>query len=235
MEDEPRALFICAHDDDEVVAAGGTIKKLTSNGVRVSTMIFALGDEGYSRIEDKDTIVETRKKERKVVQEILGTENYITYDFHDFDNLDCETVYRSIIKAVRLVRPHIVFTHLPAEYIAHRTLAVVAPEAIWQAGWQCSLELGKSWQVSKLYQFSVLDLIPKPSHIVDISDTIEFKVKAMEAYKSQHTVVAGIINQIKARALTYGSLIGVQYGEAFMRSSYIPVLVKDPTQMIQGI
>ena len=235
MENETRALCICAHDDDEVVAAGGTIKKLTSNGVQVTTMIFAVGNEGYSRIEDKDTIVETRRNERKIVQTILGTAGYITYDFHDFDNLDCETVYRGIIKAVRSVRPHIVFTHLPAEYLAHRTLAHVAPEAIWQAGWQCSLELGEPWKVSKLYQFSVLDPIPKPSHIVDISDTIDVKIKAMEAYKSQHTVVAGIINQIKTRALMYGSVIGIQYGEAFVRSHSIPILVKDPVQMIHGI
>ena len=128
MKEEKRALFICAHDDDEVIAAGGTIKKFKDAGVKVTTVIFAEGNEGYSRIEDKDIIVEHRREERKTAQRILGTSACITHGYHDFDNLDCASVYREIIQAVRSARPNIVFTHLYAEYLAHRSLARVAPE-----------------------------------------------------------------------------------------------------------
>jgi LmbE family N-acetylglucosaminyl deacetylase len=222
---------MCAHDDDEVIAVGGTIKKLTAAGVRVTTLVFAEGNEGYSRLDERDTIVQQRRKERQAAQNILGTQECIALGYHDYANLDCEDVYREIIRVVRTARPHIVFTHLPAEYLAHRTLAKVAPEAIWQAGWRCSLELGDPWKVCTFFQFSVLELIPRPSHIVDISNTFQYKLQAMEAYKSQHVVVAGILKQIKARAQLYGSFIGTTYGEAFVRSQYIPLCVKDPLHL----
>jgi hypothetical protein len=95
------------------------------------------------------------------------------------------------------------------------------------------MELGEPWKVDILYQFSVLELIAKPSHIVDISDTLDEKLRAMQAYKSQHTVVAGVLDQIDARARMYGSMIGVRYAEAFVRSQYIPICVDNPMQLIR--
>lgn len=232
MDETKRALVICAHDDDEVIGAGGTIRKLANAGVQITTLVFAEGNEGYFRLEDKDKIVEQRRGERQEAQRILGTAGYIAHRYHDFDNLECEDVYHEIMRAVRSVRPHIIFTHLPTDYLAHRTLSKIAPEAIWQAGWECSIELGEPWQVSVLYQFSILELIAKPSHIVDITDTFDTKLEAMRAYRSQHRVVRGILDQIEAKARAYGSLVGVRYGEAFVRSQAIPVAVSDPTELM---
>jgi len=228
-----RALVICAHDDDEVIGVGGTIRKLVNSGVRVTTMILAVGNEGYTRLADRRTIVAKRRRERQQAQRLLGTAACLTCGYHDFDNLDCEDVYRQIMRAVRQVRPKIVFSHLPTDYLAHRTLARVAPEAIWQSGWECSLDLGRPWAVNSFYQFSVLELIAKPSHVIDITDTIQSKIRAMQAYRSQHAVVAGIMDQIEAKARAYGSLIGVKYAEALVQSQFIPVAVNDPLTLIQ--
>ena len=232
MPAQRRALVLCAHDDDEVIGPGGTIRRLADAGVHVTTVIFAEGNEGYLRLQDRDTIVERRVAERAEAQKILGTNACLAYDYRDFDDLQTESVYRRIMQAVRQARPHVVFTHLPTDYLAHRTLAAIAPEAIWQAGWQCSLELGEPWAVADIYQFSVLELIPKPSHIVDITATLPAKLAAMQAYGSQHEVVAGILDQIEAKARAYGSLVGVPYGEAFVKSSFIAKLVEDPALLL---
>lgn len=232
MKPEKRALIICAHDDDEVIGAGGTIRKLADAGVTVSTLVMAVGNEGYARIEDRDRIAEQRVGEREAAERILGTADCTACAWHDFDNLDCEAVYHEIMRAVRRTRPHVVFTHLATDYLAHRTLATVAPEAVWQAAWQCSMDLGEPWEIGALYQFSVLELIPKPSHVVDITDTFQAKLDAMHAFKSQHEVIAGILDQIEAKARAYGSLVGVRYGEAFVRSQFIPVAVSDPALLL---
>lgn len=229
-----RALVICAHDDDEVIGPGGTIRKLTNAGVEVTTVIFARGNEGYQSIDERDTILARRVVERGAAQKILGTAHSMAHDYPDFANLDCEDVYRKVIEAVRTARPHVVFTHLAGDYLAHRTLARVAPEAVWQAGWRCSLELGEPWQVDRLYQFPILDLVAKPSHVVDITDTFRAKLEAMRAYQSQHEVVAGILAQIEAKARAYGSLVGVEYGEAFMRSQAIPVVVSQAESLCES-
>ena len=226
MAEERRALVLCAHDDDEVIGPGGTIRRLADAGVRVTTVIFANGNEGYLRLEERDTIVERRRGERAVAQKILGTAECIAHEHRDFENLQTEAVYRQIMQAVRQVRPQVVFTHLAADYIAHRTLGTVAPEAIWQAGWQCSFDLGEPWAVTQVYHFPIMELVAKPSHIVDITETFAAKQAAMEAYASQHEVVAGILEQIEAKARAYGSLVGVKYGEAFVKSGFIPVVVE---------
>jgi len=137
------------------------------------------------------------------------------------------------MQAVRTVRPQVVFSHLPGDYLAHRTLANAMPEAVWQASWRCSLDLGEPWAVSRLYLFPILDLVPKPSHIVDITDTFDAKLAAMQAFQSQHAVVAGILEQIRAKAAAYGSLVGVRYGEAFVRSQAIPALVPDASCLLE--
>jgi LmbE family N-acetylglucosaminyl deacetylase len=135
------------------------------------------------------------------------------------------------MQAVRTARPDVVFSHVEADYLAHRTLARIVPEAVWQAGWQCSLDLGEPWCVGRLYQFPILELVPKPSHIVDISDTFDAKIEAMRAYASQQEVVAGVLEQIEAKARAYGSLAGVRYGEAFIRSQAVPVRVADAARL----
>lgn len=232
---QERALVICAHDDDEVIGPGGTIRALADAGVEVTTLVFATGNEGYQTLEQKDTIVALRAGERGAAQRILGTANCLSHDYHDFDHLDRESVYRQVMRAVRQVRPQVVFGHLPTDYLAHRTLSRLTPEAVWQAGWQCSLDLGEPWRVDRLYQFAILELIAKPSHVVDITATFDAKLEAMRAYASQHAVVANILDQMQAKARAYGSLIGCQYGEAFMRSQAIPLAVGDPRAMLQSV
>jgi len=227
-----RALVICAHDDDEVIGPGGTIRKLANAGVDVTTVIFATGNEGYQHREEKETIVAKRAAERSSAGAILGTRHCITHGYGDFSNLDCEDVYHKVIQAVRFVRPDLVFSHLPTDYLAHRTLSKLIPEAVWQASWKCSLELGEPWRVDRLYLFPILELVPKPSHVIDITETLEAKLEAMKAYRSQHEVVPGILDQIEAKARAYGSLIGVRYGEAFMRSQAIPIPVSDALDLI---
>lgn len=231
---EQRALVICAHDDDEVIGPGGTIRKMVNAGVEVTTLIFATGNEGYHRIEQKNEIVVLRVAERAAAQKILGTSNCFAHGYGDFTNFDCEDVYRIIMQAVRQTQPHLVFSHLPTDYLAHRTLSKLAPEAVWQAGWQCSLELGDPWKVDRIYLFSIGELVAKPSHILDITETFKSKLEAMRAYKSQHEVVPGIMDQIEAKARAYGSLIGVKYGEAFIRSQAIPIAVGNVTDLLES-
>jgi LmbE family N-acetylglucosaminyl deacetylase len=63
MAEEKRALAI---------GAGGTIRTLADRGVLVTTMVLATGNEGYTRIEERDTIVERRRRERNSAQRILS-------------------------------------------------------------------------------------------------------------------------------------------------------------------
>jgi len=127
------------------------------------------------------------------------------------------------IKAVHgKYKPDLVFTHYWKEYMAHRNVASIASEAFWQAGWICSLDLGEPWKAAALYHFEVIQMLEEVSHIIDITDTYEDKLKAMTAYKSQCGVVSGALHQIEGKALARGSQAGIRYGEALYRNNTVP-------------
>ncbi len=88
------ALIICAHPDDEVLGLGGTIKKLTNQGTEVNVVMFANGNEGYTALDDKERIVEIRRKEREQVQQLLGINHYETYSYNDYAIPADETTYK---------------------------------------------------------------------------------------------------------------------------------------------
>jgi len=225
-------LLFCGHPDDEVISLGGTIKKMTLAGIEVNVVIFANGNEGYTDMKTKDTIVEIRKKERENVQKILGIKNYEAYDYTDFGVPADEVTYKLCMKMIRKYKPDVILTHYWNEYMSHKSVATVATEAWWQAGWVCSVDLGDEWKAKALYHFEVIDLLPKPSHIIDITDTFVYKIEAMKAYASQQTVVSGIMQQMEGLAMQRGSMIGVKYGEALLKSNFVACKVSDVDELI---
>lgn len=222
MKKLERVLLICGHPDDEVIGMGGTIRKLVNAGVEVSVLIFANGNEGYVTMEEKDTIVDRRRKERAIVQDILGITNYEAYDYGDYEIPKNAATYKLCIQAIRKYKPDIVFSHYWMEYMPHKAVATLATEAWWQAGWDCSMDLGNPWKAGSFYHFEVIRMLTEVSHIVDISDTFEAKIEAMRAYASQIDVVGGALQRIEGIAKLRGADIGVSYGEAFLQANTAP-------------
>lgn len=221
MEEKKRVLLICGHPDDEAIAVGGTIAKLAAEDAEIVTVVFATGNEGYSTLEERETIVGQRTREREAAGKILGISRYETHDYSDFDIPADETTYKICITAIRKHRPHIIFTHYWREYVAHKNVATIATEAWWQAGWECSLDLGKPWKCPALYYFEVIEPLPQVSHIVDISAFWEKKIAALKCYQSQHSVVANLLQQAEGLAKFRGSAVGVKYGEALLRANFV--------------
>jgi LmbE family N-acetylglucosaminyl deacetylase len=59
----------------------------------------------------------------------------------------------------------------------------------------------------------------RPSFVFDVTDTLETKMRSVAAYRSQFSEERGnlwILDDIRAEAAYFGSLIGVEYGEPFV-------------------
>lgn len=221
MAEKKRVLLICGHPDDEVIAAGGTTAKFAAEGAEITTLVFATGNEGFAKLKEKETIVKQRIQEREAAGKILGISRYETHDYSDFGISADETTYKICMAAIRKYRPHIILTHYWCEYMAHKNVATVATEAWWQAGWECSLDLGEPWKCPALYYFEVIEPLPQVSHIVDITDFWEKKIDALKCYKSQHSVVVNLLQQAEGLAKFRGSAVGVKYGEALLRANFV--------------
>jgi hypothetical protein len=96
-----------------------------------------------------------------------------------------------------------------------------------------------------MYHFEVIQLLPEPSDIVDITDTFGAKMAAWKCFQSSAeyldkagegdeavrrnygSTMGSLTEQLETRARYYGSLIGVRYAEALKRSDFLPRPVLD--------
>nr|MDO8098990.1 PIG-L family deacetylase [Candidatus Njordarchaeota archaeon] len=218
-----RFLVFGAHPDDEVVGVGATIAKLAKAGHDVFVVIFTKGEEGYADRRLKDTIAELREKEIEKVRGILGVKKYELLGRPDMGLKNDKETFKESIRLIRKFKPEAIFTHHKVDrHRDHIAASRLATEAFWQAGEPVSMDLGDPWRSKALYYFEEAYPFKFPSNIVDVTQTFEAKISAMKTYLSQLPVVPFILGGIEGQAIARGALIGVKYGEAFLRSNVIP-------------
>ncbi len=221
-------LVLGGHLDDSVLAIGGIIKKYTNAGHNVAVVCFGCGDEGFASIEERGTCTEKFYKEAIASHKVLGVDDFVCHNWSDFAVQESKEAYRLCIQAIRRVKPEIIFGHYWLEYFQHRAMARLSCDSWFQAGWHCSADLGEPWQARALYHFEVLQTMPEPTHIVDVSDTFKAKLEAWAEFKTGQEHLGSEFDKMEARARFYGSRIGVKYAEALTRSNFLPQAVGNP-------
>lgn len=83
---DERLLVISPHDDDGVIGAGYLILAAQANGAEVYVLVVCNGCFGYSRVEDRETIVERRRAETIRAYRRLGIpeDRILRLDYPDF-------------------------------------------------------------------------------------------------------------------------------------------------------
>lgn len=240
-----KILVIGGHLDDSVIAVGGIIHKAINAGDRVDVVCFGRSDEDFADLSEKDLAPQRIKAQAEKAHEILGVHSFTCFDYPDYAVQANRETYRLCIESIRKYQPDIILSHFWAEYFQHRDMARLACDSWWQAGWSCSADLGKPWNARALYHFEVIQLLPNPTDIVDISDTFEIKMEAWRCFQSSADQIPSPVQkrgkkrrnygstsgsfteQLECRARYYGSLIGVRYAEVLKRSDFLPRTVQD--------
>ncbi len=228
-----RILFIGAHLDDAVIAAAGTIRKLIEAGHEVNVICFGNGDEAFTVPDGREAAVKRFGEEAKKAHQILGVANFECYDVPDFGVSRNRDDYRQCIRAIRRFRPTLLFGHWWNEYFQHHDMASQSRDAWYQAGWDCSADLGKPWMPEKYFHFEVLEPLPGVTHIVDISDTFEAKMESWRAFETAQDHLGSLGRQLETRAAYYGAKLGVKYAEAFRRSFFVPQAVRTAGELFR--
>jgi len=222
-----KILVLGGHLDDSILAVGGILKQYTNAGHHVAVVCFGNGDEGFARIEDRDTCVPKFKAEAIAAHDILGITDFVCHDLPDFGVQENKQTYRQCIEAIRRVKPDVIFGHYWLEYFQHRAMARLTCDAWYQAAWQCSADLGSPWTARALYHFEVLQQMPEPTHLVDVSDTFADKLKAWAKFETCTSFLGSQADVLEARARFHGSKIGVKYAEALTKSNFLPTPVRN--------
>lgn len=223
-----KILILAAHLDDSIIAMGGTIRKLVKSGCEVSVFCFGNGDEAYTVPGGSTEAVRRFKEGADKAHAILGVKTLECFDVGDFAVGATAPFYRECIGAIRRYQPDVIFGHWKAEYFQHHGMAQMSIDAWNQARWNCTADFGaQPWTASRYFHFEVSDLLPQPSHLVDISHEFSAKIEAMAAYDPDGGHLYGWADEMEARARFHGARAHVKYAEAFQQNFYLPLKVTD--------
>ncbi len=225
MDPKDTILIFEAHSDDAVIGMSGMILKIKDlKDIILVTM--TKGDTGYSTKKEKASIIEKRKQESLVTDEMLGVKEHIFFDNPCQDLQNSKENYHKIIEIIRNYCPSQIFTHKsPSKHRDHRRCHDLVTEAWWKASENLLPELGDPIRVPILYTFEVTDLFEFPHSIVDIGD-ITPKLKVLRKFESQMGVLPGIEDFVEGLALVRGYQGGFKYGEAFQKSDFMATPIR---------
>ena len=216
-------LVFAAHPDDEVLGCGGTIARLAQEGNEVYVAILGEGiTSRYRQREQADqALVEALHARCHQVGELLGAREVLLHDLPDnrFDVVPLLDVIKIAEDLIADLQPLTVYTHCGADLnIDH----VVVHRAVLTATRPlpgCSVREVLTFEVPSSTEWAFGQFAPsfEPNVFVDISTTLETKVRAMALYESEdrESPHPRSPESLRALARRRGSTVGVGAAEAF--------------------
>jgi LmbE family N-acetylglucosaminyl deacetylase len=205
-------LVIGAHPDDELLGSGGTIKKLANNGYKVITVVVAKGRKEEEH-QIKSSMLQANKQ--------IGAEDVI---FLEYPNLLLETLplhvlNKEIEALMAKYEPSMIFTHHYGDVNRdHQILFQAVLTAVRPIPGKNPVEILCFETVSSSeWSQHTDDKTFKPNYFVDITDTIDEKLKSLQYYDVEMRPFPHprSYEGVKYLAQVRGMTVGVQYAEAF--------------------
>ena len=223
-------LAIGVHPDDVEISAGGTVIKHVQLGKKVGVLHLTkgeLGTRGSAAIRMKEAAASAKIMEVAVLDNLGMADGFFRND---------KEHQLKLIQKIRLYRPSVVICNaLFDRHPDHGRSSALVSEACFYAGLARikTMDKGKqqeAWRPLAVYHY-IQDRQMKPDLVVDISEQMKSKMKAIKAYHSQFFNPASkapptyistpeFLDSILNRNAEWGRIIGVKYAEGFMVERY---------------
>jgi LmbE family N-acetylglucosaminyl deacetylase len=210
-------VIVAAHPDDEVLGAGATLAAHARAGRPVHAVVVS---EGASSRYDGD-MAEALRECGKRAADRLGLASITFEDLPDqrLDSLPLITITQRVETIIERLQPEIVYTHFPGDVntdhqiVARATWIACRPYSVPALRRFAVFETPSSTEWAWPYGDSAL----APNHFVDVSETLDAKLAAIECYESE---LRDYPHPRSRRALTeraayWGSQVGRRYAEPF--------------------
>ncbi|UYP48698.1 Diacetylchitobiose deacetylase [Candidatus Lokiarchaeum ossiferum] len=223
MDTELDVLVVGAHPDDAEIACGGIIAHYKKLGKKVGILDLTNGEP------TPFGTIEKRMAEAKAAADILKVDIRVTLDI---PNRSLENTLENRVKVAdifRKYRPNTIITHPSEDWHADH---IAAHHLVNAAKFQAKLTKTDSsypeYYPPRILYFdhSHIRMQRKIDFLVDISDSFEEKIAALQAYKSQfyeNKKNMKIFDWIRNRAANLGFEIGVEYAEALICPTYFQI------------
>jgi LmbE family N-acetylglucosaminyl deacetylase len=222
-----QVMVVTAHPDDSEFGCGGTVAKLAREGKRVTYCVVTNGNKGSSdRTMTPERLARIREEEQRNAARVLGVETVEFLGFADGELENTRESRMAVCASIRRHRPDLIICQNPnrtknfgASHRDHRiaagiTLDVVYPLARDHMAFPELLAQGlEPHKVKEVH----LMWWNEPEVVVDITDTIDLKIKALTCHVSQIKDMETLEKRIRERGAELGQPKGYAYAETFDR------------------
>ena len=208
-----KVLVIAPHPDDEVLGCGGTIKKHINKGDEVYLCIVTCA---YTP-DWTEEFIENRKREIEESQKVLGIKEvyFLNLPTVKLDTVPQKKLNDLIFQKIDGIKPEILY--IPFEGDINKDHLIIYNASM------LAVRSGIGRFIKKVLCYEVLSetewgsVLFSPNLYVDISDTLDFKLKAMSCYGSELKEYprGRSLEAIKALAQKRGTESNLKLAEAF--------------------
>lgn len=226
-------LALAAHPDDVELSCGGTIAKYCASGKKVGIVDFTQGQMGTKgspelRLEES---ANAAKIYGLAARENLGLQDVLFENSHENQ--------LKVVSVLRKYQPEILLINAPQDrHPDHIKASQMAIASVFLAGLvkiETSLDGEKQgiWRPKVVYHYIQSQMLT-PDFILDVSDHLEVRDKAIWAFGSQlhnpnsqadETFISSpeFLKMLDARGKLFGHSIGAKFGEGFIGARNIGV------------
>jgi len=216
-------LILAAHPDDEVLGCGGTIARLTGAGHHVHIAILGEGitARATTREEADPAAIEALRTCSREAADLLGAHSIHHGDLPDnrFDTVPLLDVVKHIEALIRKLAPEEIYTQHGGDLNIDHAVVYRATLTATRPMRGSPVRRVYAYEVASSTEWAFGQFAPafQPNVFVDISDTLETKIAAMQAYESEARPFPHPRSPKSLRALArrHGSTAGLEAAEAF--------------------
>ena len=222
-----RILAIHAHPDDIEILAGGTCALLAAKGHELTMVTISDGDCG-SREYNAEQTARLRKSEAAQAAALIRAK-YQWGGLHDLAIFNDDASRRLTTGLIRQLRPEIVLTSAPSDYLAdHEMVSLLVRDACFAAGAPNYQAAGTAidW-IPALYFMDPVSGVDRegravaPDFVVDVSAVFATKRDMLACHESQrnwlraHHGMDNYLTTMEDWTRLRGTSAGLDFGEGF--------------------
>lgn len=232
MDEIPeRVLVVTPHPDDAELWCAGTVARWTAAGASVHYLVCTDGGKGSAdRGVTASQVAQTREREQLAASRALGVGEVLWLGRRDGELEDTADFRKEIVREIRRVRPEVVLCPEPyrrnlAWHRDHRIAGQVTLDAVFPCA-RDHLHFMDLWEQEGLEPHKTATVLfwgtELPDTYVDIGESLDAKVRAVRAHRSQmdSRTETGVEEWVRRRAADAAAGQEYSYAEAFRKVSF---------------
>ncbi len=216
-------LVIAAHPDDEILGCGGTVARLVADGHHVH---FAIMGEGMTSRHPQRSDADAKEltalhQQAHAAAAKVGVTNVVLHELPDnrLDTVPLLDVVKLVEDLVDRIKPEVIYTHHAGDLnVDHGVIHRAVLTATRPVAGQPVLDI-YAFEVPSSTEWAFQRIEPsfRPNVFVDITQSLELKIAAMECYRTEARKFPHPRSPeaLRAIATRWGSVVGCAAAEAF--------------------